>query len=232
MDPAMMAMLASIIMPMISGSGNSKGQQGSTYSKAGQQGIDDILRQVKQQGGYQDINQDQNFQQGQDYLQSMFNDPSFFDKFEAPMMRNFNENIVPGLANQFASMGSGGSMGSTAFRNQLGREGSNLQTNMAAQRGQMQQNAIPQLMNYAQAPNNSVNQMYQQGLTPTNNQYQPPDPGFWGNIAPSLFSAGAQGYFNNRGQQNNQQSNPLNGVNTSTYQQQPNRMPGVHSSTY
>lgn len=109
------------------------------------------------------------------------------------MMRNYQENIIPDLATRFASMGSGGSQGSTAFRNQLGREGSNLQTNLAALRGGMQQQAIPQLQNAAQMPINNIMQMYGLGLGhPTENVYQPPS-----NPWAPLAGAGLQGYLQN-----------------------------------
>src|SRR5439155_1733411 len=144
MDP----MLLMALMTSITGAGSAltsnKGERSSSFSKNQLSGIDDILQSIKgMKGNAQDIQQNPNYQTGQDWLQSMFSDPQFFDKFEAPLMRQFNEEIGPGLANRYASMGSGGSLGSTGFRNQLAREGSNLSTNLGALRGQLQQGAIP-----------------------------------------------------------------------------------------
>lgn len=194
-DPNMMIMLLTSLIPQLTGEGGGKeGEFKSTYSKGAQGILDDLISKVKGQGGAADITKNPQYQQGQDWLMSMFNDPEFFKNFEAPLQRQFQEQTVPGLANQFASMGSGGSTGSTAFRNQLGREGSNLSTNIAAMRGQMQQGAIPQLMQYAQQPFQNYMQMAGLATTPTQNVYQPPTGGFLGGILPGLASGFAQGY--------------------------------------
>lgn len=193
MDPMMMMAL----LTAISGAGaaftSNEGEQSSTYSGNQQSTIDDILNSLKGMKGNQDITQNQNYQTGQDYLQSMFNDPSFFERFEAPLQRQFQEQTVPDLANRFASMGSGGSLGSTGFRNQLGREGGNLSTNIAALRGGMQQQAVPQLLGYSQQPINNIMSMYQQALQPTQNQYKPPSSGPFGGALSALISAFGQG---------------------------------------
>lgn len=200
MNPMMMMAIPSILSA-IGGLTGDKAKQGSTYSKGARSAIDDILNSIKgMKGGATDITQNENFQTGQDWLQSMFSDPDFFDKFEAPIQRQFQEQTVPELANRFASMGSGGSTGSTAFRNQLAREGSNLSTNLAALRGGMQQQAIPQLAQYAQQPFNNLMSLYQQAIQPTMNQYTPASPGFGGNIGSSMFGGLAQGYGQQFGQ--------------------------------
>ena len=194
MNPAVMMMLASMAAPALGQFGGKDAKFGSTYTK-GQQGLmDQITNMAKGQGG-QDITQNQNYNTGQDWLQSMFNDPKFFENFEAPLKRDFEENTVPGLANQFAGMGSGGNLDSSAFRNQLAREGSNLHTNIAALRGGMQQNAIPQLMQYAQQPFQNLMSMYNTALGPQpNNQYFPATPGPLGQIGAS-FAGGAANAF-------------------------------------
>jgi hypothetical protein len=201
MAAAIMQMLPVIISAI--GAASQKGglfgsnaEKGSTYTK-GQQGlIDEVLGLVKGNlgGGQGDITQNQNYQTGQDWLQSLFNDPNFFQSFEAPLQRQFQEETVPGLANRFASMGSGGALGSTAFRNQLGREGSNLSTNIAALRGGMQQQAIPQLQAYGQQPISNIMQYIQQALTPTQNTYQGASTGLFGGAASGFMSGAAQGY--------------------------------------
>lgn len=175
---------------------NKEGKTGSTYTEGQQSAIDDILNRLKSMsgGGGMDITQNPMYQQGNEYLMSMFNDPEFFKNIEAPMRRDFEEKTIPDLANRFASMGSGGALGSTGFRNQLGREGSNLQTNMAAMREQMKMGALPQMFQSANQPYQNMMQMYQTALGhPTQNTYQPPSPGMWGPIA----GAAVQGYFQN-----------------------------------
>ena len=200
MNPMMMMAIPSILSA-IGGLTGSNAKQGSTYTKGQRNTIDDVLESIRgMRGGAQDITQNQNYQTGQDWLQSMFNDPQFFDKFEAPLQRQFQEQTVPELANRFAGMGSGGSTGSTGFRNQLAREGSNLSTNLGALRGGMQQQAIPQLAQYAQQPFSNLMNLYQQALQPTMNQYTPASSGFGGNIGASMFSGLAQGYGQQFGQ--------------------------------
>jgi len=199
MDPSTMMMLMSIMGPMMSGGmGGSEGEFKSTYNPNQLGFLDNMLNNIK--GQNQDITQDQNYQQGQDWLHSLFNDPEFFKSFEAPLQRQFQENTVPELANRFAGMGSGGSMGSTAFRNQLGREGSNLSTNIAALRGGMQQQGVNQSLQYGQQPIQNMMQMMQQALQPTQNVYQPPTAGPMGDIMSSLAGGFAKGYGNKFGQ--------------------------------
>lgn len=182
-----------------------KGEQKSTYTKGQRKQIDEILEDLRGlKGGAQDITQNPQYQQGQEWLSALFNDPEFFKSFEAPLQRQFQEQTVPELANRFASMGSGGSMGSTAFRNQLAREGSNLSTNIAALRGQMQQQGVNQGLQYAQQPFSNYMQLLQQalGIAPMN-QYQPPNAGV-GALAAPFISGAAQYYTGQQGQQGNQ----------------------------
>lgn len=184
----------------------SEGEQKSTYSKGQRSKIDEILEDLKgMKGGAQDITTNPQYMQGQEWLNSLFNDPEFFKNFEAPLQRQFQEQTVPELANRFASMGSGGSTGSTAFRNQLGREGSNLSTNIAALRGGMQQQGVNQGLQYAQQPFSNYMQLLQQALQPTMNQYQPPNAGA-GAFAAPLISGAAQYWGGQSGNQQNSQN--------------------------
>ena len=73
------------------------------------------------------------------------NNPEAMQKFDAPYMRQFQQKTVPGLAERFAGMGSGGSMGSSAFNQSMGQAGAGLQEQLAALHGQMQQGAMGQL---------------------------------------------------------------------------------------
>lgn len=170
----------------------SPGKMGSTYNQGQLSLLDQVLGNVRgQTGAGQNITQQPGYQTGMEWLQGLFNNPQFFQSFEAPLQRQFQEQTVPDLANRFASMGSGGALGSTGFRNQLAREGSNLGTNIAALRGQMQQGAIPQLLGYSQQPFSNYMQMLQSSLTPTQNVYQPPSAGL---IGPALGAlAGGMG---------------------------------------
>jgi hypothetical protein len=200
MDPMTIMMLGSLAYSAYNAS-QSKGEQGSEYNEAQQGGFDDIFKMIEGMRGGSDITQNGNYQQGSQWLNSLFNDPEFFKNFEAPLQRQFEEQTVPDLANRFASMGSGGALGSTGFRNQLAREGSNLGTNIAALRGGMQQQGVNQSLQYGQQPFNNLAQLYQIGLGGggVNNLYQPPN-----NPGAPIAGAAVQGYFQNQGMQNNQ----------------------------
>jgi hypothetical protein len=142
------------VLTLISALYDSKGEKSSTYTE-GQQGlIDQATDAAKGRGSPPSIEQNKQYQQGGEWLNSLFNDPEFFRRFEAPLQRQFEEETIPGLTNRFAAMGSGGALGSTGFRNQLAREGERLHENIAAQRGNMQQQGVNQGLQYAQAPGN------------------------------------------------------------------------------
>lgn len=204
MDPGTMMMLASLVSSGLGAFTGEKGEQKSSFSKPQQQTINDILQSIKgMRGGAQDVTQNPQYQGGNEWLNSLFNDEDFFKNMEAPAMRQFNEEIIPGLANRFASMGSGGALGSTAFRNQANREGSNLAQNLSAQRTGMQQQALPQMFGSAQQPFNNLMSLYGLGIgQPTMNQYQPPSTGGFGSLA-APFAQGAASYWGGQGGQGN-----------------------------
>jgi hypothetical protein len=201
MDPMTM-MLIMGAASAASGALGSKGETKSTYGKGALSTLDQIQQQVKGMGqqGAGDITQNQNYMQGQDWLQSLFNDPSFFEKFEAPLQRQFKEQTIPELSNQFAGMGSGGSTGGTAFRNQALREGTKLQEAIAALRGGMQQQGVNQSLGYAQQPFSNYAQLLQQAMTPTQNVYQPPSGGPFSDILGAFAGGMGQGYGQQWGQ--------------------------------
>lgn len=200
MSSALLQLLPLLIPAAFGGMGGKSGQHGSTYSKNARGLIDETIESVRGMRGNQDVTQQPGYQTGLGWLQGLFDDPEFFKSFEAPLQRQFQEQTIPDLANRFAAQGSGGALGSTAFRNQLGREGSNLSTNIGALRGGMQQNAIPQLLGYSQQPFSNYMSMLNSALTPTQNTYQGPSSGFFGGIAPGLISGYAQGAGNQFGQ--------------------------------
>ena len=198
MDPSTMMMLAPLLISMFN-PGGKDAERSSTYLDEQQ----DLLKNSISQGP-QDITQNAGYGQSMDWLMSMFNDPDFFKSFEAPLQRQFEEETIPGLTNRFASMGSGGSLGSTGFRNQMAREGSRLHESIAALRGGMQQQGAGQLMQGAQMPINNYNDWLKTVLSPQpNNVYQPATNPF----AP-MAQAGIQGYMQGQGMRNNQQQAP------------------------
>jgi hypothetical protein len=101
---------------------------------------------------------------GMEYLTSLFsNNPNAFKEYEAPAFRQFNEQILPGIAERFTGTGAG-SRSSSAFNNSAAMAGSRLSENLAAQRANLRGNAVGQLQNYGQqALNPTFENLYAQG---------------------------------------------------------------------
>lgn len=89
------------------------------------------------------------YQSGQSYLQGILGGDT--EKFEKPLMRQFNEQIVPGIAERFSSLGSG-AQSSSAFQQALGGAGADLSERLGALRGGLQGQAANQALGYAQQP--------------------------------------------------------------------------------
>lgn len=84
---------------------------------------------------------------------------SNFAPIEANTRRQFAENTVPTLAERFASLGSGGSLNSSAFANSLSSAGSGLEQELASMRQQygLQEQGMQ---------NQNLFNLLQQGLSP------------------------------------------------------------------
>lgn len=82
------------------------------------------------------------------YLQNLLQDnPESYNDYEAPYMRQFNEQIVPGIAERFSGLGAG-SQRSSAFQQALGQAGAGLSESLAGQRANLRQNSISQLQGF------------------------------------------------------------------------------------
>jgi hypothetical protein len=79
----------------------------------------------------------------QKLLQIISGEPSAFKAFEAPMKRQFEQETVPGLLERFSGAGAGQSSG---MQQTLASAGESLSEKLGAQRGELQQNAIQQLL--------------------------------------------------------------------------------------
>jgi len=81
-------------------------------------------------------------------LQNIFNllsgDQGALDAFQAPAIRQFEEQTVPGIAERFSGLGAGAQR-SSAFGQQLGAAGAGLAENLSAQRAGLQSDALSQL---------------------------------------------------------------------------------------
>lgn len=90
------------------------------------------------------------YQGGQSYLQSILSqDPEMMQQFEAPYMRQFQEEIVPQLAERFSGMGA---RNSSAFQQTLGAQGAGLMERLASMRAGLGMNAAQMGLGYAQTP--------------------------------------------------------------------------------
>jgi hypothetical protein len=77
------------------------------------------------------------------YLNQLLSgDSQSYNDFAAPMMRQFQEETIPGIAERFGGMGAQSSSG---FQQSLGKAGAGLQENLAALRSQLQMQATNQL---------------------------------------------------------------------------------------
>lgn len=85
--------------------------------------------------------------QGLEYLQGLLgNSQESMDTFQAPYMRMFNEQIVPGIAERFSGLGAG-AQSSSAFQQSLGQAGAGLSEMLASLHQNMKGNALSQLFN-------------------------------------------------------------------------------------
>lgn len=92
------------------------------------------------------------YQQGSGFLQRILSqDPELMRQFEAPAMRQYNEEIVPAIAERFAGTGS---LNSSAFQHAMAQAGTGLAERIASMRAQLGLGAAGQALNYAQAPYN------------------------------------------------------------------------------
>lgn len=105
------------------------------------------------------------FGESADYYRNLLgNSDEDFNAFAAPQMRQFNEQTIPGLAEQFAGMGSGG-LSSSGFQNAAVGAGTDLSERLGALRAQLRQSGAQGLQGIGQQglQNFSQNQVTQQG---------------------------------------------------------------------
>lgn len=103
-----------------------------------------------------------------DYYRSILSgDPEAFKAFEAPERRRFQQEIIPGLSEQFAGMGAGG-LSSSGFRNAAVEAGTDLSERLAQIRANLRSGAASGLANLGS-----------QAFQPTfENVYEKPTSGF------------------------------------------------------
>lgn len=145
----------------------------------GQSGLLEMIVQALQGGGGGGL-MNMGFQGLSDILSDK---PGAFEAFEAPYKRQFNEQIVPGLAERFSGIGSG-AQSSSAFGQSLSSAGGALTENLAAMRSGLKQNALSQLFGMLQPALGA--QAFGYG-------HRTPPKGFLESVLPGLSSGIGQG---------------------------------------
>ena len=91
------------------------------------------------------------FGEAADYYRNNLSDnPADFNAFAAPEMRRYNEQIIPGLAEQFAGFGGSGSLDSSGFRNAAVSAGTDLSERLGAIRANLRQQSAQGLQGIGQ----------------------------------------------------------------------------------
>lgn len=112
-----------------------------------------------------------------DYYRNLLSDDSVdYDAFSAPLLRQYNQEIVPSLSEQFAGMGAGG-LSSSGFRNAQMQGATDLAERLGALRSQLRQQGAQGLASIGQLglQNYSQNMMTRPGTE-----------GFLSSVAPAI----------------------------------------------
>ena len=113
-------------------------------------------------------------------MQILSQDPEMMKQFEAPALRQFEEQTLPSIAERFTGTRGAGSQRSSAFGQQLGQAGAGLQEKLAANRAGLGFDAMGQLRSLLGA-----------GLAPqTDKLYTPRQPGLLEGLLTSAAPAG------------------------------------------
>lgn len=123
------------------------------------------------------------FGESADYYRDVLSDDSQTAQMMfAPEMRRFNEEIIPGLSEQFAGMGSGG-LSSSGFRNAAINAGTDLSERLGAIRANLRSQAASGLSGIGQQ---ALGNYSQDVMT------QPGTPGLLGSLSNALGNAAGQ----------------------------------------
>lgn len=115
------------------------------------------------------------------YRNNLSNNPADMQAFAAPEMRNFNENIIPGLSEQFAGLGAGGSgLSGSGFRNAAVNAGTDLSERLGQIRANLRQQSAQGLQQIGQQGLESYSQ---------NMVTQPGSEGFLSSALPAVLGA-------------------------------------------
>ena len=165
------------------------GYQSISPLSKGQRGVhSQVLQQLMQglQSGQANIQQSPLYQQGSSFIQSLLSgSPGATQAFTAPAMREFEEQIVPMLAERFSGWGAG-AQGSSAFSQALGSAGAGLSERLASLRGQLGLQGAQLGLGYAQQPTSNLLGFSQLGLGTQAQGYVPRQRPWWQTLLNSL----------------------------------------------
>jgi len=113
------------------------------------------------------------------YRNNLSDNPADFNAFAAPQLRQYNEDIVPGISEQFAGMGSGG-LSSSGFRNAQIQGATDLSERLGAIRANLRNSSAQGLQGIGQIGLGN----YSQNMTT-----QPGTEGFLSQAAPIAGAA-------------------------------------------
>lgn len=193
-----------------SGDKYKKHETGSPEQTAFHSSLMQQLQQSLQGGG--------GYNQAQGYLNSLLNPGSgAYEQFSQPYLQQFNEQVLPGIAERFAG---GGALSSSGFGQALGGAGAGLQSQLAQLFSQLQGNAAQQqLGNFSNLTQLGL------GYKPFDYEKQEGSAGFFGpalgafgtalggplgGLAAGAIGSGISTLFKGKNQQNPaQNTNPL-----------------------
>lgn len=122
-----------------------------------------------------------------DYYRNLLNDDSVdYNAFAAPMMRQYSQDIVPGISEQFAAMGAGGSgLSGSGFQNAQIQGATDLAERLGALRASLRQSGAQGLQNIGQI-----------GLQPysQNMVTRPGTEGFLSSVSPVIGTAAGMAF--------------------------------------
>lgn len=215
-DPFTMMLASAAISGGLSYAGNRKaGLTGSNpkFTKHSIMTGHDVKTKRKLMSGINqkdlDITQNPMYQQTSRFLQDLYSPNSqAMQAFSAPYMRQFNEEIIPQLSEQFAGADA---LSSSGFQQTLGKAGSGLMENLAALRGNMQMQGLPFMQQQVQQPFQNTLARAGLGLSAQKYAYgsSPGQPGALQGAAAGF--AGAMPYLAFAGQNPTRQGTPAYG---------------------
>lgn len=134
------------------------------------------------------------YQSGQSYLNRLLgNNPEATRAFEEPALRQYQQQILPSIAERFTGAGA---QGSSAFQQTLAQSGKDLALDLQALRSGLQFQALPQAFQYASAPSELGLQLGRLGLgtQAVQNYFQPGQQGLLQSLLGGVAGGAAGGF--------------------------------------